>query len=456
MITPQTPWRSIPTGPAARYASEFRRLVSPMLPDAEFCWSAARPFSYLLLAMSWCESKYARISSIPPAYRNPLSLKGPPDGSGERPWMAFDAYPDCYEATAQRIASSTYGGGIYARTTTLAELVRTFAPPEDGNDVKRYVADVCALLNQWIEEDTVSDLVFGKVPHPACTKDILAPGVRADGDGWNSMGRDRRNFGVVYHRTVGRSIAGTGEWFRNPGTGLTHYGVGSCPPDAGPDGKVYQWVDPRSRVSPWASGPWENPPGDGRALVAKYGVEAINGDLIAIETSGYYDDPISDTTRQRIAEISAYWADQAKIPYDVYPLNPTTGLTYTYWHNEFQGHKPCPGSVIQAATNDVIARTKDILKQYQTGETTVPPPTPDLDYPPGWDAAIAAAVWGDAYPEYRFDEGGVISGLWLEHEITSPLVYHFKDTTDGRELFVFANGSTIGRLNSGEAYRLLV
>jgi hypothetical protein len=80
-----------------------------------------------------------------------------------------------------------------------------------------------------------------------------------------------------------------------------------------------------------------------------------------------------------------------------------------------------------------------------------------MQYPEGWDAGIAAQVWvsivGEKYPEYRFNEKGIVSKIWITNP--SPLVYHFKDSSSGREFFTFSNGDVIGRYASNESFRLL-
>lgn len=78
-----------------------------------------------------------------------------------------------------------------------------------------------------------------------------------------------------------------------------------------------------------------------------------------------------------------------------------------------------------------------------------------MTYPPGFDAAICKGIWGNAYKSYQFDENGTISKIWLNEGVLSPLVYHFKDSSDGREMFAFASGQQIGRLNKDESFRVM-
>ena len=208
-------------------------------------------------------------------------------------------------------------------------------------------------------------LTFGNVPHPPHTRDIIT---KQEGQGMNDLG-PRSNLGVVYHRTEGRSIRGTGQFFKDPTTmALTQYGVGAPPPcEAGEDGDIFMWSDPVGNVAPFASGPWNNVPGDGMTFVNAFGVNAINRDLIAIEISGMFDDPISPTTIESVAAISAHWADQAEIPHNEYPMNPHTGVLYTYFHTEFAFPKMCPGDVVSGSINQIIARTKEIMRAHQEG-----------------------------------------------------------------------------------------
>jgi hypothetical protein len=443
--TPDSPWRA--TGDTSPEAFRAELAGSPVAGEADALYDDASPYQRLYLAHSKAENDHDRLGIlIDPGMHNNLALRprGYPEELGARNGFAvFPRYVDCLAAWKRRLTDPALP---YINTTTMLEYCQVYNPSGDTHPVtgipnrsEVYCDRLLATINRLPEQgDPMPELEFGRVPPPpVAVRDILAPGVRRAGDGWNAMNRDRRNFGVVYHRTVGRSIAGTGQWFRNPGSGLTHYGVGSMPPDAGPDGAIYQWVDPRTRVSPWASGPWENPPGDGRALVEKYGVEAINGDLIAIEISGLYADPISGTTKDAIAAISAYWADQAQVPHTDYPINPGTGLTFTYWHSEFQAHKPCPGDVIRRETTDIIDRTRAILAAYQTGQAGETPVYVPLDPPPdvadwdGTDRTIGRALaWAIARrftarrptPVYRYADrasGQVRAPLLVGEEFDS-------------------------------------
>jgi hypothetical protein len=209
-------------------------------------------------------------------------------------------------------------------------------------------------------------LTFGRVPKPVWT-DRQIPD--ANNWAWDNLGQ-RKALGVTYHRQVGWNW-GTDGWFRGGGggAGLTDFGI-DCK-----TGETLEWNSylgkGRPGISPnragHASGPWENPPGDGRAFVAKYGVNAINRDLVSLEIDGMYDTPIQAAGLKQIIHMTAYLADQQKIRWDTFPLNPNTGLVFTYEHGEFQAHKPCAGGVVRGHIPNIISGAADTMKRYQTG-----------------------------------------------------------------------------------------
>jgi hypothetical protein len=376
--------------------AEFRDTLikheSPGAADAEAAWDIVRDNGVdplFALAVYHQESQFATdpaSATVQFGLRNPGHTRTSRIGFTDQvntpngPFMRYPAWADGWRDLAFRLVDPTF---VYVQEgrRAIAPVITRWAPPPE-NDTENYIARVVSFMNEFAsagmagvgDEDDEAELVFGRVPHPPHVRDIIN---KPDGFGMDILG-PRMNLGVVYHRTEGRSIRGTGEHFKNPTTkALTQYGVGAPPPGApGEDGLILLWSDPVGNVAPWASGPWENPPGDGRAFVAKFGVNAINQHLIAIEISGFAqnntdrglpEDPISDTTIDAVAALSAHWADRARIPHFTYPMNPHTGLLYTYWHSEFQNHKTCPGDVVRGATSEIIRRTKAIMKRHQTG-----------------------------------------------------------------------------------------
>jgi hypothetical protein len=215
------------------------------------------------------------------------------------------------------------------------------------------------------DPDEPGDIVFGKVPRPA-VKDRVIPD--ANNWAWDNLGR-RSIYGIVYHRMIG-TLWGTDGWFRGGGggSGLTDYGIDNK------NGEILKWNDPYGKgsagVSPnrsgWASGGGGGISGDGVTFVSRYGRSAINRNLASLEIAGNYDSPVTKAGHDAIVQLSAHLADANRVPWSSYPTNPKTGLTFVYWHNEFQGEKPCPGQVIMDMTAQLIADTKELMKTFQS------------------------------------------------------------------------------------------
>jgi hypothetical protein len=229
-------------------------------------------------------------------------------------------------------------------------------------------------------KETTMALTFGNVPHPDY-EDL--PIVKAEGHGQDNLGQ-RSVKGVVWHRILG-SLRGTNEYFRDDNVNaLTDYGVGVLATDgASLDGVIYRWNDPLGEQSGWASGTYNGAYGDGLAFAQKYGVDAINRDQASIEISGDYSTALSEQSRDAIAGLTAYWADQYRIPWDVFPVAPQDGFSFVRWHQEFTlgTGKVCPGEVVIAETPALIERTRAIMKQYQTGSAEVTVAETDEGYP---------------------------------------------------------------------------
>lgn len=231
----------------------------------------------------------------------------------------------------------------------------------------------------------MAELTFGNVPHPAYTNRDIPGNVNI---AWADLG-PRSVKGVVYHRQLGTNW-GTDGWFRlwsyvDPNDGLvkpggaqlarTDYGV-----DNGPSGQILRWTDPLSRISGHASGPVSAPYGDGLAFLVdnNWDLRVVNRDQVSIEIAGQYGDPISSACVESVAALSAYWADQFRIPWNAYPQVPSKTYNFTRWHQEYTigSGKVCPGSVVMQATdqqNDpLIQRTREIMRRYQAEGGTEP------------------------------------------------------------------------------------
>lgn len=249
----------------------------------------------------------------------------------------------------------------------------------------QYASKIAATANTAFPGGTsMATIVYGKVPHPTF-KDL--PITKPEGFGQNDLGR-RSVKGVVWHRILG-SLNGTSAYFRMPSTGaLTDYGVGVAATDGAElAGVIYRWNNPLGKQSGWASGTYSSHAyGDGAAFVDKYGINAINRDQASIEISGDQTTPLDEKSRDAIAGLTAYWADQAKIPWDSFPTVPADGFSFVRWHEEFgpdNGTKKCPFDVVKAETPALIERTRALMKRYQVTASTPVEPKPSINWDVG-------------------------------------------------------------------------
>jgi hypothetical protein len=264
--------------------------------------------------------------------------------------------------------------GYAGKAPTLAGLASTWATNA------LYATQIAAHANQAFSNlpegaPAMGTVTFGNVPKPAFVDDYIPT---FSGMAMDDLGQ-RTIKGVVWHRMVGY-LNGTRQQFRIPGTGLTDYGVGVGGwDDASLDGVIYRWNDPLGRRAGWASGPAEgvgvSPWGDGLAFLNEYGLNAVNRDQVSIEISGNYTTPLTAKSRAAIVALTAYYADQAHIPWDSFPIWPGHGYSFVRWHNEFCGqlYKLCPGSVVMNETATLLDAVAARLKQYQTGSAIVKP-----------------------------------------------------------------------------------
>lgn len=249
------------------------------------------------------------------------------------------------------------------------------------------------------QEDNDMALTFGKVPHPPF-QDRYIPD--SQNGAWNDLGQ-RRPFGAVQHSMIG-TLMGTDGWFRRGriSTGLTDYGIGGST-DGALDGVIFRWNDPRGRRAGWANGTTDGLEGDGPLFVRTLGVNAVNRDLVSIERSdgGNINTPMSPKQFESICALTAYWFDQAKVPWDRFPLNPALGIVTHFLHYEF-ATKACAFPPVNDRIGEVQNRVRAIMKAAQTKGTEEPttppvhPPQPPHDrFPFGWTAKQLKGRFGE-------------------------------------------------------------
>jgi len=373
-------WREIGDTTLEAYIAEFTRLRSPMLGAAPAIYAAAQPHSALCLAMAWVEQKYATLSTIPQNYLNPLSQTRPGASSadGNDRWMKFSTYEQAVEYWKNRITSPV---GPYKDTVTLEDLIHVYAPDNDGNNELLYVDHIeriVATLPKAQEDPplTTLNMTKGLIPLPPIEARFITN--KPEGVGWNDLG-PRTVKGVTLHRMQG-TLAGTDQFFRDPSVGaLTDFGVDHQ------SGLIYQWVDPKGRISGWASGPYSGAFGDGLAFGQRYGVNAVNQHRASMEFSGFFDqpigsgdgdDPVSDVAWQRVAQWIAHYAHDYGITWGQFPISAIDGFSFVCWHTEFTAGtgKQCPGKTIMDGTARLIELTRGVMKFYQTGGIVKPLP----------------------------------------------------------------------------------
>lgn len=399
-VTANTPFRASGDVDPKVWAQAFVDLASPV-DDVDACYAAVKGLSALALVQAIKESTLGRTENAKRS-RNALGLMQP--NSNPSQLMVFEHWSDGFKEWKRRMTDSSYRGGVYVnpdRAMTIEAFVATYVggplcwttrgktcangetwTPGGGtlDSINLYLTQTVDRINEYrkrtapeqpsqppVIQPDAKPLTFGNVKQPPFADRLISD---RENRAWDSLG-PREVYGVVYHRMVG-TLWGTDSWFRRGAgvsNGLTDWGIDHQ------TGETLRWNDHLGRGypalgvsanrSPWASGPWQNPPGDGRAFVAKYGIGAINRCLSAIEISGNYEDPLSAVAIDKIAWLSAWLADQQRIPWHSYPINPQTGLTFVYEHGEFQNNKPCCGTAVRNVIPRIIARTQEIMKAAQ-------------------------------------------------------------------------------------------
>ena len=237
----------------------------------------------------------------------------------------------------------------------------------------------------------MADLKFGLVPYPQVIQSHLPASNPYVVEGGAPVVPEA----IFLHRMIG-SWAGTNNWF-HAGKAATAYGVSVAATD-GTGGKVYEWIAPGNGWYGESSGPAVGPYGDGSKLIAKVGVAGVNRTTKAIEISGDVGTPLDDAARVSIVQLTAYWADQKRIPWNEFPNIPGEDRSFVIWHNEITGmtYKTCPGWLVMQETPALIVQVANELKRFQAAAAVVkPPPYAESELPEWWDETIRQSYPGD-------------------------------------------------------------
>jgi hypothetical protein len=409
MITLTTSFRTIPNLSLQNWKDEFKRLNSPLTSaEIEDCFHASQGWA---VALDQAIGESSLRDSAPVQRKNLLNLM---DENGfksyPKHWMSFTEYmrrlyDPGYKSGVYYPASLGVGGIVPGYDLSLAgykviyqggpgclssrgktcangetydpakpmlgeSVVRDTAYPS----INRSIAASMLRYDRWFDQvppvppgpepPPTGEVVFGRVSKPAINRRLVPDSLNSS---WDYLGK-RRLFGVVYHRMLG-TLWGTDAYFRQHAPGLTDWGMDHN------TGELLQWVDYTGaghpgvspNKSPWASGGSGGSSGDGAAFTTMFGREAVNRDLSAIEISGNQTTPMGQSGIDQLVILTAYLADQAKVRYDTFPLNPNTGLVFTYFHNEFQREKDCPWAEVERHIDAIIDRSADLMKKHQVG-----------------------------------------------------------------------------------------
>jgi hypothetical protein len=320
-------------------------------------------------------------------------------------------------------------------------------------------------------------VVFGRVPHPPFQDKIIP---NSQTTAWNDLGT-RVPVGVCQHSMVG-SLVGTDGYFRLPQPGgrlgLTDYGIGGST-DGANDGVIFRWNDPLGRRSGWANGSADGLEGDGPLFIRTYGVNGVNKNLISIERSdgGNTNTPMSAKQFASIVALTAYWFDYARVPWNKFPLNPSSGAVTHLLHKEF-ATKDCPFPPVYTRINELQDAVRGLLRQYQTATAPpveppkpTPPPEPvepdHEEYPEGMTKETVTKLFGvlirhnpdGTTKEFRFNPKGLVSNAWLARGRSERMYPAGKDWyvqmgpgTKKREIIQFQNGWVFTQANVDEPW----
>jgi hypothetical protein len=323
-------------------------------------------------------------------------------------------------------------------------------------------------------------ITFGRVVHPPF-RDRLIPDAATHA--WDDLGQ-RNPIGAVFHTMVG-TLWGTDRWFRHDPesgrwpSGLTDYGVGGSADGPEWDGVILRWNDPRGRRSGWANGGSDGLEGDGPLFVRTLGIDAINRDLVSIERSdgGDIATPISPKQFESMCALTAYWFDQARVPWDSFPINANVGggIVTHFLHKEF-ATKGCPWAAVESRIDEVQERIRQILRAAQTNDGPEVEPIPAMPdhgwWPQGYGVDALRERFGTlsrheadgSVQGMRFDPNGVISNAWVARGVAEQMEvgelpgardWWSHPVGDGRQVDVvtFTNGWTLLRPDRAIAWR---
>ena len=314
------------------------------------------------------------------------------------------------------------------------------------------------------QESTVSEDPWRPYPWPTMVRMIVDKPVEGKGFDRVPLRRDRIR-GFCTHITDGTGeIEDIYALFSRGGErqydALTDLVLGRD----GRIGLLNDWRDPNwgGTRAGWANGGVDGLEGEGLAYYRNVG--DINSTLVSCEHIAREGEAWTAAQIQQTIELRVALAQERRIPWDHYPIDPTTGASFEQQHRNF-ATKSCPANpYISQYDAQVRAEVKARLKAWQGGEPTPPEPKLEseahftvhgftrehIDYLFGTMQRVNANGTVD---ELSFDPQGPLSLLWLdrcEREGVFPEAEQMRtfDATlaEGREWFATWEGGWLAWL----------
>jgi hypothetical protein len=299
--------------------------------------------------------------------------------------------------------------------------------PEDtyGKKLVARMARFYPGLGDQVRSGESVRLISGRVPRPEIISQIAnKPSHQGSGYGYDYSPVKRNPFGMVWHEWMGNYIAG---FFSCPngercGNALVDFAILK-------DGTIIMLNDPFGQRAPWASGGGVGLPGglegDGIPFVSKYGVAAINRDLVSVEIVKLDNENWTEAQVLSAARLGAWIHDRDGQAWNEHPYTSKRGLVTSFLHYEF-GTTSCGKGEVDDLTR-CQAATRQIMRAHQENvdvpEPLPPnvPPLPEPELPGGISLEEAKRRFGvlrrqkigsTKITEHGFDRNGVISLAW--------------------------------------------
>lgn len=339
----------------------------------------------------------------------------------------------------------------------------------------------------------------GLVPDPEFI-DLLIPDTEArrynpatQQGSWSDLGARWPWSAMALHRAVGY-LHGTNSHFRSANA-LTDFGIGVLAYDgAARDGMLVRWNDPTGAAhtvtyrDPFTGKQYTNaavsanraghangsvvaPWGDGKLFVDRFGINAVNRNVLSVEIMGGFGTPVSAKARGTLVYLMAWAADKymhylwdrgdTSFSPASFPLIPSQGNRSFYcWHQELSGATGCPGEIVMRETGGYIDSARELILMY--GTQAGQPQPPEREYATPFPIERGSRILNDhvflapggknvqtpAAPRLWADAASIATGPVLPENFPIPQdkISHYVQGTDG-DLWVVLTDISIDGLD---------